>query len=519
MVATKELLSAEECGCSCCGCVECCAECASRTACCDCSECADCSECEPMGECPECPADAAAHVDQPLSASSSSWIPVRPFAASASVPNPLLLHALLALSLASAVGADPTNSSDPLSASDPSTNLNATASDACSAEPPQNYNVPFHVGGIFIVLAVSGIGIMATMHLAAATVTNAKRASLIGQALQIFKMFGIGIITGTAWIHLLPDAFNQFGSPCLDPNFQSYGTNYVGLFGIIGAFATQLIELTAVGYKEKRGRLASNLTTDSHSDCEDLSAAMLEHKESTPSSLNGETSGNDNHTHVPLAPGESSGFVVSDASELSHTIDFLSAVPSGHSGKPSSIPDHDHSRVHTNGSHAHSAAGTGSSLELSTIILECGILFHSLIIGITLGVSDDASFTTLLIAIAFHQMFEGMALGVLIGRLNLSLPTRRLLCSLYPLTTPLGIAIGVAVHSSFNDASGAIVLTRGVFNSLSAGILFFNAYTELMSEEVSHSAQFRALRGGFKMACLGAMYCGAAVMAVIAIWA
>lgn len=38
-------------------------------------------------------------------------------------------------------------------------------------------------------------------------------------------------------------------------------------------------------------------------------------------------------------------------------------------------------------------------------MLECSILFHSIIIGVTLGVtSDTAEFQTLLIAICFHQV-------------------------------------------------------------------------------------------------------------------
>lgn len=45
-------------------------------------------------------------------------------------------------------------------------------------------------------------------------------------------------------------------------------------------------------------------------------------------------------------------------------------------------------------------------------VLELGIVIHSIIIGISLGASKDAlTIKTLLIALSFHQLFEGMGLG------------------------------------------------------------------------------------------------------------
>ncbi|KAI8828754.1 hypothetical protein BJ741DRAFT_625485 [Chytriomyces cf. hyalinus JEL632] len=112
-----------------------------------------------------------------------------------------------------------------------------------------------------------------------------------------------------------------------------------------------------------------------------------------------------------------------------------------------------------------------------------------------------------------------MALGVMIGALNLKRMQKVALCILYPITTPIGIAIGVGVHNAFNPNSHGLILTQGILNSLSAGILFYNTYTELMSEEISHNVAFRAYAPSFKAVCFLAMYVGAAAMAIIAIWA
>jgi zinc transporter ZupT len=110
---------------------------------------------------------------------------------------------------------------------------------------------------------------------------------------------------------------------------------------------------------------------------------------------------------------------------------------------------------------------TYSNKKLSVIILESGILFHSVIIGLTLGITPDDEFTTLLIAISFHQFFEGMALGTLIGELGLTVRVKALLTMMYPVTTPLGMAIGMAVRTSLDVNSGSYVLTLGIFESLS----------------------------------------------------
>jgi solute carrier family 39 (zinc transporter), member 1/2/3 len=110
---------------------------------------------------------------------------------------------------------------------------------------------------------------------------------------------------------------------------------------------------------------------------------------------------------------------------------------------------------------------THSNKKLTVIILESGILFHSFIIGLTLGITPDDEFTTLLIAISVHQLFEGMALGTLIGGLGLTFQVTALLTMMYPLTTPLGMVVGMAVRNSLDVNSGSYVLTLGIFESLS----------------------------------------------------
>lgn len=50
--------------------------------------------------------------------------------------------------------------------------------------------------------------------------------------------------------------------------------------------------------------------------------------------------------------------------------------------------------------------------RLVSQVLEIGIIFHSVIIGVTLGMSQNVcTIRPLVAALAFHQIFEGMGLG------------------------------------------------------------------------------------------------------------
>jgi zinc transporter 1/2/3 len=73
-------------------------------------------------------------------------------------------------------------------------------------------------------------------------------------------------------------------------------------------------------------------------------------------------------------------------------------------------------------------------------------------IGLTLGVASGTSFDTLLAALSFHQLFEGFALGSAAVDAGLSSLKCSLLGLAYSVTTPVGIAIGEAVHGCRGSA-------------------------------------------------------------------
>jgi zinc transporter 1/2/3 len=59
--------------------------------------------------------------------------------------------------------------------------------------------------------------------------------------------------------------------------------------------------------------------------------------------------------------------------------------------------------------------------RLVSQVLEIGIIFHSVIIGVTMGMSQNkCTIRPLVTALAFHQIFEGMGLGGCIAQVNYS---------------------------------------------------------------------------------------------------
>lgn len=50
--------------------------------------------------------------------------------------------------------------------------------------------------------------------------------------------------------------------------------------------------------------------------------------------------------------------------------------------------------------------------------------------------------------------------------------------------TPIGIAIGMGVHAGYNPNSGAALLSIGVLDSVSAGILIYAGLVEMLAHDV-----------------------------------
>jgi zinc transporter 1/2/3 len=158
---------------------------------------------------------------------------------------------------------------------------------------------------------------------------------------------------------------------------------------------------------------------------------------------------------------------------------------------------------------------------MQCFLLEMGILFHSIFIGMSLAVAVGNDFIVLLIAIVFHQTFEGLALGVRIADIKWRARALQpwLMAVAYGCTTPGGMAIGIATHTLYSPNSEIGLLVVGIMNAVSAGFLVFASLVELMSEDFLSDQSWQILRGKKRVVACVLVFAGAFLMSLVGAWA
>ncbi|KAK1375697.1 fe(2+) transport protein 1-like [Heracleum sosnowskyi] len=151
-------------------------------------------------------------------------------------------------------------------------------------------------------------------------------------------------------------------------------------------------------------------------------------------------------------------------------------------------------------------------------VLELGIIVHSVIIGLSLGASDNpCTIRPLVAALCFHQMFEGMGLGGCILQANYRAKTNAMMVFFFSATTPFGIMLGIGLSSVYTDNSPAALIVVGLLDAASAGLLNYMALVDLLAPDFMGDK----LQGDMKLQvwCYVAVVLGAGGMSVMAIWA
>ncbi|KAK8194945.1 putative plasma membrane low affinity zinc ion transporter [Phyllosticta capitalensis] len=306
------------------------------------------------------------------------------------------------------------------------------------------------------------------------------------------KYFGSGVIIATAFIHLLEPAVDALTNECLTGPITEYA--WAEGIALMTIFVIFFVELMVMRY--------AHFGEHAHNDEE-------KHRErgGSPSVTRVDTE----HEIAVANPRKS------DHLEREHS--------------HSNMPGHDHNghqRQHiANEEFPDSWEEDGLvpetySAQLTAIfILEFGVIFHSIFIGLTLAVSGD-EFITLYIVLVFHQTFEGLGLGSRLSAIPWPVSKRWTPYALaigYGLSTPIAIAIGLGVRQSYPPESQRTLITSGVFDAISAGILIYTGLVELMAHEFMFSPSMRKASVSKLMSAFGLMCLGAGLMALLGKWA
>lgn len=148
--------------------------------------------------------------------------------------------------------------------------------------------------------------------------------------------------------------------------------------------------------------------------------------------------------------------------------------------------------------------------SMQITLIEGGILFHSVFVGMTVSITAEG-FIILLIAIVFHQMFEGLGLGSRIAAVPYPSNSWKpwALVVAFGTTAPIGQAIGLFTRSSYDPNSAFGLIIVGVFNAISSGLLIYAALVDLLaedflSEEASHNLTGKDKTRAFIYVLMGA---------------
>ncbi|KAK5815111.1 Zinc/iron permease [Linnemannia elongata] len=390
-----------------------------------------------------------------------------------------------------------------------------------------------HIASVFIILAASTCGVFMPV-----IASKVRVLRISDRVLTLGKQFGTGVILATGFIHMMPTAMANLSSPCLGPTFSENYTAFGGLFILLSSLFMHWIEFIAVEHNERRMREAAasqglkeinidlgglGATGVAAAPCPGHSVTIVEERP-CHDSCSSVTSCDSVHT-----PQEDVSGVKSSGSSITKTVSNHQ-----HEQKHDHAHHHDHDTKNTNGhshqdkSHHHHTQEVGhshahglslldeSQRRISTYILEAGIAAHSVIIGVSLGVSTGSEFTGLLIALVFHQFFEGFALGARIADLAFDTTyTHYVLALIFSLTTPTGVAIGIGISSSYSANSKSSLLVEGIFDSISTGILLYMGYVNLLAIEFNLNGEIRKESKRVKSLCFLALWAGAAVMGII----
>ncbi|KAJ2855719.1 hypothetical protein GGI22_004035, partial [Coemansia erecta] len=112
----------------------------------------------------------------------------------------------------------------------------------CSASGVEDWNKGLHIGAIFIVMVVSGLGsflpvvgrFVPALHIPPVVLT-------------LGKFLGTGVIIATALIHMLPDANNSLNNPCIGDRLGNY-SGWPGAIAMMAIFAMHLMEFLLSNY-------------------------------------------------------------------------------------------------------------------------------------------------------------------------------------------------------------------------------------------------------------------------------
>lgn len=346
---------------------------------------------------------------------------------------------------------------------------------------PASTSGALRIASIFVILLMGFAGVSTPVFF---------RKWSSSRIFTVARAFGAGVVLGTALVHVLPSAQSMLETALPDVEYALSGA-----LALVSLVATLILEQIASLF------FAAAHAASGHTGCEHggtcdgkVDAVASSSEEGTAASAQVVTV----DESVPLPPQH--------------------AVPMDVVGHRF---HHHHQRTHEHKvpGMTHEDARKAAHASVVAHVLEVGIGIHSVIIGMAMGASSDVGeVRALMIALSFHQFFEGIALGVSIVEAKLDRAKRWIGIGVFALAVPVGISIGIAIAATAQSGH-TVDVTQGVLDAISAGILLYMALVDMVAEAFQQEHVSSSHKPALRVAMLVAAALGAGVMAVIGIWA
>lgn len=331
-----------------------------------------------------------------------------------------------------------------------------------------NYNGEFmgaRIASVFVLLALSAAGSFFPL-----LAVNYKFFRIPKIVIFVTRYFGSGVIVATAFIHLLGESQTSLSHPCVGHIFEEYSwASAFSLMGVVTMFTIEAFTHRRLDSRNRKSLLQCSMASNDIEEKEECREATNEVTASTE-----EASGEESQEQ-----SDGSTVAVKQPKEA-----VLKAL-------------------------------------VSIYLLEFGIVFHSVFVGLSLAIAGD-QFQTLFVAISFHQFFEGMGLGARFASAKWPDHLKRIpwyLSAVYSITTPLGIAAGLGVRHLYLENSPTSLIVVGVFDGFCSGLLIYNGLVELMARDFISDQSLKGISNIRYSLAYVLFLLGGLLMAIVGKWA
>jgi len=404
----------------------------------------------------------------------------------------------------------------------------------CGSGVKGSYNTGAHVFALVLILVLSTVACGFPL-----ISRRTSKDSAASRFIFLSQHFGTGVLIATAFVHLLPTAFVSLTDPCLPYVFSAGYRPMAGLVAMFSALIVVGLEMflttRGAGHSHSHGVEWNSLPDEDPRTMTGAAKALRK----VSNGRKGKLGINNRPTDIALEDMDASEGLVAGVSPLPVSTPDTTSPANGHkyhdeddeNESDLDLDELDHTaEVYNPPNQETSNIDPKSNLTaeeqrkrqiLQCLLLEAGILFHSVFIGMAVSVSTGPPFVVFLVAIAFHQSFEGLALGSRIAAINF--PTRSprpwLMVLAYGTTTPIGQAIGLVVHNLYDPQSAAGLLMVGIMNAISSGLLLFAGLVQLLAEDFLSDKSYGKLKGRKRVEAFVSVIAGATLMALVGAWA